>query len=323
MKKILLILSFFAAVNVTLAQTEKIVYKTVGDDFERFYNAADYQAVFKLFDATMQAALPLDKTTEFLKQLNAQVGDISKREFIKYEKGTYATYKTTFERGLLAVHISVNAAGKINGLFVGPYTDASLPQMARNNTKLSLPFKDEWTVTWGGDTKELNYHVESLAQKNAFDFVITDTSNKSYRTDGKTNEDYYAFGKPLYAPCNGEVVLVVDGVKENTPGTLNPFFISGNTVIIKTANNEYLFFAHFKQHSIIVKQGQQLKAGDQLGLCGNTGNSSEPHLHFHIQNTEDINAATGVKCYFDNILVNSQPRVDYSPVKNDKVASAF
>ena len=87
---------------------------------------------------------------------------------------------------------------------------------------------------------------------------------------------------------------------------MNPIYIPGNTVIIKTANDEYLFFAHFKQHSIKVKQGQQVKQGELLGLCGNSGNSTEPHLHFQIQNVENMNKATGVKSYFDNILVNGE-----------------
>jgi murein DD-endopeptidase MepM/ murein hydrolase activator NlpD len=151
--------------------------------------------------------------------------------------------------------------------------------------------------------------------------VITDEKGRSYKTNGKTNEDYYAFGKELIAPCNGEVVLVVDGVKDNVPGTLNPVYVPGNTVIIKTAKNEFLLFAHFKQHSILVKEGQTVKQGQRLGLCGNSGNSSEPHLHFHIQNTEDMNAATGIKCYFEKILVNGQVKTDYSPIQKDKVSN--
>jgi len=95
--------------------------------------------------------------------------------------------------------------------------------------------------------------------------------------------------------------------------------VPGNTVIIKTQNNEYLFFAHFKQHSIKVQQGQKVKQGQLLGLCGNSGNSSEPHLHFHIQNVEDMNIATGVKCYFDKIIVNGREKTDYSPIKGDEI----
>jgi murein DD-endopeptidase MepM/ murein hydrolase activator NlpD len=170
-----------------------------------------------------------------------------------------------------------------------------------------------------GDTKELNYHVESVAQKNAFDILIRDSSGLTHKGVGQKNEDYYAFGKELYAPCDGEVVLVVDGVKDNVPGTLNPVYIPGNTVIIKATNGEYAFLAHFKQHTIIVKQGQKVKAGELLGLCGNSGNSSEPHLHFHLQNVEDMNIAVGAKCYFDQIKVNGDLKIDYSPIKGDKI----
>ena len=115
------------------------------------------------------------------------------------------------------------------------------------------------------------------------------------------------------------MVLVVDGVKDNKPGVLNPVYVPGNTVIIKTTNNEYLFFAHFKHHSIKVKEGQKLKQGQLLGQCGNSGNSSEPHLHFHIQNVEEMLGATGIKCYFEKLVVNGQIKTDYSPIKGDRI----
>ena len=312
----------FASLSVTsFAQTEKSDYKKAADHFEQYYNAGSFDAVFALFGDEMQKALPLEKTTEFLNGLKSQAGQITNRSFIKYVNGTYATYKTSFERALFAINISVDKEGKINGLFVKPYTDDNLPKPARNTTKLKLPFNGEWTVTWGGDTKELNYHVESEAQKNAFDIVIQDSKGSTHKTTGQTNDDYYAFGRELFAPCDGEVVLVVDGVKDNKPGELNPVYVPGNTVIIKTANNEYLFFAHFKQQSIKVKQGQQVKQGQVLGLCGNSGNSSEPHLHFHIQNVENMTVATGIKCYFDKLMVNGKLTTDYSPIQKDKISN--
>ncbi|PZX61945.1 murein DD-endopeptidase MepM/ murein hydrolase activator NlpD [Hydrotalea sandarakina] len=304
--------------NFTFGQKETVTYKTVADNFEADYNSGNFEAIFANFSSEMQTALPLDKTKDFLSGLKLQAGKITKREFVKYEQ-TYASYKTTFERGLFAVNISIDNNSKINGLFIKLFKADNLPKLQRNITKLILPFNEEWIVVWGGDTKELNYHVDNEAQRNAFDFIITDEKGKSFKTNGKTNEDYYAFGKEVIAPCNGEVVLVVDGVKDNMPGTLNPIYVPGNTVIIKTANNEYLFFAHFKQHSIVVKQGQKVTQGQLLGLCGNSGNSSEPHLHFHIQNVEDINIATGVKCYFDIIQVNGQTKNDYSPIQKDKI----
>lgn len=306
--------------NIALGQTEKEANKSVADSFEINYNADNFDEIFSSFSTEMKNALPLDKTKDFFAKLKTQAGKITKRQFEKYEQ-TYASYKTNFERALFAVNISIDNNSKINGLYIKPFRENNLPKLDRNTTKLILPFKDEWTVIWGGDTKELNYHVESEAQKNAFDMVITNEQGNSFKTDGKTNEDYYAFGKNLIAPCDGEVVLVVDGVKDNVPGILNPIYIPGNTVIIKTNNNEYLFFAHFKQHSITVKQGQKIKQGQLLGLCGNSGNSSEPHLHFHIQNVEDMNSATGVKCYFDKIQVNGKTKTDYSPIKNERISN--
>lgn len=320
MKKNVLLLGFTLSVIFAFGQSEKENYKTVVNEFEKNYNSKDYEAIFSTFSQEMKDALPLDKAKEFFMGLNQQVGDIKEREFVRYEQ-SYAAYKTTFEKTVFLLLLSVDDASKINGMFIRPYVEDNSPKPGRNTTHLILPFNGEWTVFWGGDSKEQNYHVSHKAQKNAIDVIITDDSGKSFKTDGKTNEDYYAFGKELMAPCDAEVVLVVDGVKDNVPGTLNPMFVSGNTVILKAGENEYLFFAHFKQHSIVVKEGQKVKRGELLGLCGNSGNSSEAHLHFHIQNIEDMNAATGIKCYFNKLQVNGELKTDYSPVKTDKISN--
>ena len=318
MRNILLTVTFSFIVTNLLAQTERSVNKTIADKFETFYNSNNTDSIFEMFSIEMQKALPKDKTAEFIGELNAGYGKITKRQFIKYQSG-YASYKTNFERGLFTVNISVDNDMKINGLFVKPFAEDNFPKPERNTTKLSLPFKGEWKVYWGGDTKELNYHVESVAQKNAFDIMITDSNGSTHRSGGETTEDYYAFGKDIIAPCDGEVVLVVDGVKDNKPGEMNAFNVGGNMVIMKAGGNEFLVFCHFKHQSLAVKEGQKIKKGQLLGLCGNSGNSSEPHLHFHIQNIENINAATGIKCYFEKLLVNGQIKKDYSPIKGDKI----
>ena len=318
MKKILLIILLIFAVTNIFAQNEKPISKTITSKFETYYNQDKYDEIFNMFAKVMQDALPLAKTKEFLSQLKIQAGKVVSFSFENYQ-ATYASYKTTFEKTVFTLNISIDENEKINGLFIKPYEPDTLPKMARNTTKMMLPFNGEWTVFWGGDTKELNYHVESKAQKNSFDFLINDSTGKSFKTDGKTNEDYFAFGQYILSPCEGDVVYVVDGVKDNIPGVLNPIYLPGNSVIIKTDNNEYLFFAHFKKRSIKVREGQRVKQGALLGLCGNSGNSTEPHLHFHIQNVEDMNVATGVKCYFNKIIVNRKIKDDYSPIKNDVI----
>jgi len=317
--RIFLPIIFTLVSHYSFGQIETSEHQNVSDQFEDHYNASEYEQIYHLFAPVMQEALSIDQTLEFLQGLKAQAGDIVDRVFSQYEKSTYASYKTNFERALLSVNISVDDQGRINGLFIGPYTDKSLAILERNTTNLILPFEEEWTVIWGGDTPELNYHVKDRAQKNAFDFVITDEHNKTFKTDGETNEDYYAFGQKLIAPCDAEVVLVVDGIKDNVPGELNPIYVPGNTVILKSSNEEYLFFAHFKQHSIVVHEGQKVKQGELLGLCGNSGNSSEAHLHFHIQNVEDMNKATGAKCYFDKIHVDGLLKSGYSPIQGERL----
>ena len=305
--------------NVSFAQTETAALKKVAAEFEKNFNANDFEGIFNQFSNSMQTAVPLDKLTNFLTNLSSEAGEITKLTFVKYQNGGLALYKINFERKLLGFNLSIDGNSEINGMQFIPFKEDNLPKMERNISKLILPFKGEWTVFWGGDTMELNYHVVDQAQKNAFDLLITDEKGNSYKTIGQTNDDYYVFGKKIIAPAAGEVVLVVEGIKDNTPGEMNPIYVPGNTVIIKTANDEYLFFAHFKQHSIKVKQGQQVKQGELLGLCGNSGNSTEPHLHFQIQNVENMNKATGVKSYFDNILVNGELKNDYSPIKGEKI----
>ena len=318
MKKLILFILIISPFLV-FCQTEKETSKKISAEFEKHYNSDEYQEIFEMFSDEMKTSLPIEQTRDFFKGLKNQAGKITSREFIKYENGTHASYKTTFERAILALNISLDKNSKINGLFVKPWKESNLPQLKRNQTKLILPFKEEWTVFWGGDTKELNHHVEVEAQKGAFDIVITDENGKSYKNNREKNENYYAFAKELIAPCDAEVVLVVDGIKDNKPGEFNSYYIIGNTVILKTNNDEYLLFAHFKQNSIVVKQGENVKKGELLGLCGNSGNSSEPHLHFHIQNVEDINKATGAKSYFEEIYVNGELKKDYSPIKNEKI----
>ncbi|MDR2116697.1 MAG: peptidoglycan DD-metalloendopeptidase family protein [Planctomycetaceae bacterium] len=291
---------------------------TIIRSLETNYNQNNYETIFQTFSPEMQKALPLEATVKFFADLKSQVGNITKWEFIK-EGQTIFSYKTTFEKGEFIIDLSINNLSKISGLFIRQSVKDVFPIIERNKTELILPFTDEWYIVWGGDTIDLNYHIENKAQKNAFDFVVIGENGKTYKTNGLINEDYYAFGKEMIAPCDGEIVLVVDGIKDNQPGNKNSYYVPGNTVIIKTINAEYILLAHFKQNSIIVKEKQLVKKGDLLGYCGNSGNSSEPHLHFHIQNIEDMNEATGVKCYFSNIIVNGNEVTNYSPIKNDKI----
>lgn len=306
---ILLLLTHFI-----FSQTETAVYKQALKQFTDSYNVENYKKIHSQFAEIMKKALPEQNLINFLSSVQKDAGKLKSTEFTKFNS-SFAIYKSSFERATLDLHLSVDSEGKINGFRITAHVETA--KLLRNKTEVILPFKGEWNVFWGGDTEKQNYHIVSQSQKHAFDFLIKDKASKTFKNEGKTNKDYYAFGKELIAPCKAEVVLAVDGIKDNNPGEMNPMFATGNTVILKTNHNEYLVFAHFKQNSIKVKEGDLVEQGQVLGLTGNSGNSSEAHLHFHIQDGEDLTKSLGVKAYFKELIVNGKMKEDYSPIQND------
>lgn len=266
------------------SQIESADSEIVLGRFQELYNTGQFDQIHAEFSDKAKANLPLKEVSDFLSQLKSKFGAIKKMIFLEYQ-GHFNVYKTDFEKGVMCLPISIQGK-KIEGIYALPYDAAKYLAHKRNMTTMQLPFKDEWTVFWGGDTREQNYHVVVKFQQNALDLVIN-KNGKSYRTDGKKNEDYFSFSKEIIAPCDGEIVFSVDGIKDNVPGVLNSMYVLGNSILLKTKNNEYVLLAHFKQNSIKVKQDDLVKQGDLLGLSGNSGNSSEPHLHFHIQDMGD------------------------------------
>jgi murein DD-endopeptidase MepM/ murein hydrolase activator NlpD len=102
---------------------------------------------------------------------------------------------------------------------------------------------------------------------------------------------------------------------ENVPGeSTNVATPSGNVVIINHGNNQFGYYAHLKPFSVTVKPGAQVKAGDVLGEVGNSGDSSEPHLHFHVMNNPDPSQGDGIPLVFDKWKAQSYSR---SPVARE------
>ncbi|TGU70988.1 M23 family metallopeptidase, partial [Mesorhizobium sp. M00.F.Ca.ET.186.01.1.1] len=121
-----------------------------------------------------------------------------------------------------------------------------------------------------------NYHYAIPSQRYAYD-IIKIKDGYSYSGDATKNESYYAFGQEILAPQDGTVVHVVSDIPDNVPvGTMNDKQPAGNVVVIDHGNGEFSYLAHLKQGSAKVKVGDRVKKGDLLGLCGNSGNSSEP-----------------------------------------------
>ena len=160
-------------------------------------------------------------------------------------------------------------------------------------------FGDEWFVVWGGRTIEENYHASLGDQRFAID-VVQIENGSTFTGNGAQNEDYYCFGDTLYAPGSGQIVEMEKSVVENLPGETNTNQLFGNYVIIDHGNAEFSVLAHFMNNSIIVDLGDLVTKGQIIGLSGNSGNSTEPHLHYHLQNNPSIGQGEGLPAQFRN-----------------------
>lgn len=312
-------LLFIALLVSTSTFSQTAEYETAMSTFQKHYNDDNGQAVFDIMNTIMQQSISLKQTTIIINTYYSNFGKMESFEFKKKE-GVVEVFLCHFEKGKHNIHIVADAEGKLSGLLFKPYEDGAGGKLDRNITQMRLPFKGEWFTFWGGDTKRQNYHMVFKPQQGAFDFIVLDKNDKSYERSGTRNEDYFAFGKPIYAVCDAVVYKVTTGVEDNRPTLMNPAQALGNSVVLLTKNDEYIFYAHFQKESIKVKQGDVVKKGQYLGNCGNSGNSSEAHLHLHIQDGPNVLADTGARCFFDRVVVNGELQKDYSPVKGDRIS---
>lgn len=183
---------------------------------------------------------------------------------------------------------------------------------------LELPFNGSWFVVWGGRTVEQNYHASLTDQRFAID-VVQIENGSTFTANGLRNEDYYCFGDTLFAPGEGHIVEMENLVPENTPRQVNKNQLFGNYVIIDHGNDEYSVLAHFMKNSIKVKVGNLVARGQALGLVGNSGNSTEPHLHYHLQNKPSISQGEGLPAKFLNYYANDVFVSVGEPLKNQQI----
>jgi Peptidase family M23 len=125
-----------------------------------------------------------------------------------------------------------------------------------------------------------------ISQRYAIDWVRLYPDGKTYQGDPSNNKNYQAYGSEVLAATDGIVTQTKDDIPQNTPTAKSLAVpietIGGNHVIMNIGSGLYAFYAHLQTGSVRVKVGDKVRRGQVLGLLGNSGNSSEPHLHFHI-----------------------------------------
>jgi murein DD-endopeptidase MepM/ murein hydrolase activator NlpD len=239
--------------------------------------------------------------------------------------------------GSLIVTVSQDPEGNLTGFTAAPQWPLGADPSV---TSIELdPLVDgAWLTIWGGPTEFRNYHAVSPQQRHALDLVIW-KDGATYSGEGLDVEDYYAYGQTLHAPVAGEVVAV-ESSHPNLPPVLaqvaDPAVAeeaaanaaeqgpAGNHIVIKTADGLHVFIAHMAPESATVAVGDTVEAGEVIGKVGNTGNTSEPHLHVHVQTTADIAdaAAIGVPIQWNNLSVNGVATESAQPIQGDIIEPA-
>ena len=159
-----------------------------------------------------------------------------------------------------------------------------------------------------------------IAQRFATDWVqlIDNGTNEGDREDNST---YHIWGAEALAVADGTVVAIKDGIPENVPGinsravpiTLET--VGGNFVILDIGGGNYAFYAHLQPGSIPVSLGDRVTQGQVVGLVGNSGNSTEPHLHFHVADGPEPLGAEGVPFVFDRFTLTGRTTGFGAPVE--------
>ncbi len=146
---------------------------------------------------------------------------------------------------------------------------------------LRSPFEVDAYVFHGGQTPLLNHHAVLQQQHHALDLVVLRNDRD---VDGPADalESHACWGVPLVAPAKGTVVAAVSDRPDNPIGETDTDQIVGNHVILEIAPDRYLLLAHLQQDSVAVSVGDPVDAGELLGRCGNSGNTSGPHLHLQL-----------------------------------------
>jgi hypothetical protein len=322
MKNLYVVFMVFLITAVAFGQETDSRFEKIMSRLVKAINDSNYPAIRQDFSPAMLEGLPEKECRQFFAGLLTQFGKIQEFDKPAMAPSGEAVFVTRLDRGVLDLKIMLDDKDKIVGLLFLPHTpDTPVPD--KTETELSLPFKGQWLVFWGGDTPEQNQHNAVPNQRYAFDFLGVDEKGKTRKGESLTNEDFFAFGREVLAPADGEVTDVINGVRDNNPGSMNPYAAVGNAVFIQHCKNEVSVLAHLKLNSVTVKVGDKVKRGQTIGLCGNSGNSSEPHIHFHVQNTPVVQDGKGIKCHFQNLMIkgDKEPKENYSPVK-DQIISA-
>ena len=188
---------------------------------------------------------------------------------------------------------------------------------------LAPPFKGDGWLDSNGCCAEIGPHrfvtnpvngTLAPSEQFAIDWFKVDAQGKAFRTDGKTSEDWLCYGAELLAVAPGTVIETVRDMPDGPPGAaptnLTIAEFAGNHVTLDLGNGRYAVYAHMAPHSVSVHVGDHLKTGDKLGLLGNSGNTTGPHLHFQISDRPSTLDTTALPFVFERMVLENRTSAD-------------
>ena len=141
-----------------------------------------------------------------------------------------------------------------------------------------------------------------VPERFAIDWVKLDDGGRLFTGDVSKLGSYAYYGAPIHAAADGVVVNLYDETDEQVPGAdakgITMENIGGNMLVVDIGDGAFAFYAHLQRGSLTVKLGDRVTTGQIIGLLGNTGNSTAPHLHFHIMDGPSPLDANGLPFVF-------------------------
>jgi murein DD-endopeptidase MepM/ murein hydrolase activator NlpD len=232
---------------------------------------------------------------------------------------TSQAFAFTGPRDSLRVKVAGDSGGKTKEV------SGTLPiksEFAKNT--YIFPLRGVSYAGWGASFH--TGHRWAIPEEFALDIARLGGDGLSHKGNGTRFEDYYAYGTGVLAACDGTVVEAVNDQPEDLTAMQRPdesqeaYFarlqkeqagrlgkgmtaVTGNYVMIDHSKSEYSFYAHLQPGSVHVHKGDRVKAGDVIGKLGSSGNSTEPHLHFHVCDSNDPLLSAGIPVNFSNVTI--------------------
>ncbi|HUQ99510.1 MAG TPA: M23 family metallopeptidase [Gemmatimonadaceae bacterium] len=149
-------------------------------------------------------------------------------------------------------------------------------------------------------------------QRFAVDWVRSGTDGRVFHGDSSRNENYYAYRQPVYAVGDGIVLSTIADVEENTPPEITVRMtrhtVAGNIILLDIGDGAYAVYGHLRPGSLRVSPGDRVRRGQIIAEVGNTGNSTGPHLHFHILDGPSTGAGEGLAFMYRSYgLISAEP----------------